>query len=525
MESLQTIFMLLFAAVLLVGVAQKLHIPYPIALVLGGTAIGFMPGLHAIYFEPNLILLTVLPPILYYAAFGTAFREFQQNWRDIFSLALGLVLFTTIVIGIIFKWMFPEFSWALAFAFGAIISPPDAIAATAILKRFAIHARLVSLLEGESLVNDASAIVLYKLAVIAILMGSFSAVQGGMDFIKIVFGGIFVGFVSGFLFQMFSKHYLEPVLGVVFSFTIPYITYMAADFLGVSGVLAVVVNGLIGSRILLTHQSSLRRVLGYATWDIFIILLNCFVFILIGLQLKTITSGMTMKQMALYTGYAFLITIAMIVVRMVWVYSKSGIAYIKALRSPDSSALCPQILRDAAVIGWSGMRGIVSLAVAIALPLTLPSGLPLEGRNEVIFITFVVILLTLVIPGFSLPALIRWLKIQRHTRKYDEQKIRQQLAKVSEEKLHHLLHSKIINQMEFDFLHEYFTSQHRVFEMYHQAEHKMHNFESARLKVIQSQRKKVFQMWQEQEIDDKLLIHLENELDMIEVHIARAELQ
>src|SRR5262249_1173232 len=150
-------FILLFFAVLLIGLGQKFHIPYPITLVIGGTVIGFIPGLHALNFDPNLILVIVLPPILYYAAFGIAFREFQKNWKYIFSLALGLVVFTTIVIGFIFKWIFPQFSWVLAFAFGAIVSPPDAIAATTILKRFSISPSLISKLEGESLINDASA--------------------------------------------------------------------------------------------------------------------------------------------------------------------------------------------------------------------------------------------------------------------------------------------------------------------------------------------------------------------------------
>lgn len=525
MHSLETIFILLFAAILLVGIAQKFHIPYPIALVVGGTAIGFIPVLHPIYFDPNLILIIVLPPILYYAAFGISFREFKQNWREIFSLALGLVVVTTAVVGIIFKWLFPEFPWALAFAFGAIVSPPDAISATTILKRFAISPRLVTLLEGESLINDASALILYKLAVVALLSGTFSFVEGGQEFLQVVLGGMVVGFISGILFQLFSRQYLEPVLGVVFSFTIPYITYIVATFFEVSGVLAVVVNGLIGSRILLTHHSSLRRVLGYAVWDIFIILLNCFVFILIGLQLRTITSVLTTHQMILYTAYAVGITVAMIVVRMIWVYAKSGIAYLMERDGSFTSALRGQNLREAAVVGWSGMRGIVSLAAAIALPFSFPNGTPLEGRNEIIFITFVVILLTLLIPGLSLPALLRRLKIHRYSEDKEAVKIRDQLAKIAEEKLRRLLNSHEITEIEFNFLNAYFNAQTRVHEMSHAAENHLQNIEKARLHVIQAQRKKLLDLWKMNEIDDKLLNHLENELDMVEVHIARAELK
>ncbi len=523
MHSLETVFFLLFAAVLLIGISQKFHLAYPIALVIGGTAIGFIPGLHAIYFDPNLILVIVLPPILNYAAFGISFREFKRNWRNIFSLALGLVVVTTLLIGIMFKWLFPEFSWALALAFGAIVSPPDAISATAILKRFSINSRLVTLLEGESLINDASALILYTIAVNALLSGTFSLLEGGGEFLQAVGGGIIVGIALGFLFQLFSRLYLEPVLGVVFSFTIPYITYITASWIAVSGVLAVVINGLIGSRIIVTHNSSLRRVLGYVSWDVFTILLNCFVFILIGLQLRTIASTLTLHQLLLYTGYALLITFAMVVIRMIWVYAKSGITYLKALKKSKSSSFCLQILREAAIVGWCGMRGIVSLAAAIALPLTTSNGLPLEGRNEVIFMTFVVILLTLLIPGLTLPVLLRLLKIQGDLGS-DMGKIRDQLAKIAEEKLHHLLTAQTINEVEFDFLKAYFTAQNNIQKMTHAVDNKLQNIEIARLKVIQAQRKHLLKMWKQKEIDDKLLTHLENELDLIEVHIARAEL-
>jgi Na+/H+ antiporter len=518
MESLQTIFLLLFASILLVGLAQRIHVPYPIALVIGGTFIGFIPSLHAINFDPNLILLIVLPPILYYAAFGIAFREFQKNWGKIFSLALGLVVFTTVIIAVIFKWMFPQFSWPLAFAFGAIVSPPDAIAATTILKRFDINPRLVSLLEGESLINDASAIVLYKLAVVALLSGSFSLSEGGVEFLRVVLGGIAVGVILGFAFQLFSKKYLEPVLGVVFSFTIPYITFILANYLEVSGVLAVVVNGLIGSRILLTHHSSLRRVLGYAVWDVFVLLLNCFVFVLIGLQLKRITKMMTINQMALYAGYALLIAFAMVVVRMIWIYANVILRNLSKSAHKDSLTY-----RDAALVSWSGMRGIVSLAVAIGLPLALPNGMPIEGRNEVIFMTFVVILITLLIPGLTLPSLIRWLKIPSHSAAYDEKKIRGMLAKIAEDKIHSLLNAQAVNLTEFDFLKAYFISQHYVLTISHET--KLQNVEAARIQVIQAQRKSLLEMWKRQEIDDKLLNHLENELDIEEVHVARGELK
>ena len=243
MENLEIIFILLLSAILLVGIAQKVDVPYPIILILGGAAISFMPGVENVYFNPVLALWLFLPPVLYYSAFGISFREFQRNWKNIFSLALGLVALTTVVVAVIFKWLFPQFPWALAFAFGAIVSPPDAVAVTSILKRFSINSRLVTLLEGESLINDASALVIYKMSLIALLTGSLSLSAGTGEFLYVAIGGVVVGLVLGVVFQAFARLYLEPVLGVVFSFTIPYVTYILADFVAVSGVLAVVANG------------------------------------------------------------------------------------------------------------------------------------------------------------------------------------------------------------------------------------------------------------------------------------------
>lgn len=516
MDAFQIFVLLMFAATILVGISQKIGMPYPIALILGGIAMGFNPYLYGIEFDPNLILVIVLPPILYYAAFGIPFREFKQNWTEILSLSLGLVIFTTLAIGILFKWIFPEQPWALAFVFGAIISPPDAIAATSILKRFAISSRLLTVLEAESMVNDAAAIVLYRIAVVALMTGTFSLKEAGFDFLQMASGGILLGIVSGYALQKFSRYYFTPVVGVVFSFTIPYITYISADLMGISGVLAVVVNGLIGSHNLLRHQSSLRRIIGYAVWDIFIILMNCFVFILIGLQLRNITERMTFQQMLVYTVYACVITLALIAVRMIWVYARSTISFIQALRH-QKAALCPQILRESALIGWSGMRGIVSLTVALALPYTLPNGMPLEGRNEIIFIVFIVILLTLIIPASTLSSLIQKLKIQPQAVHHNAGAVKIELNNVAERVIERLHTTRKISDEERDSLLTFFQLQFCLLEI-------CSSIEISRSYVIQEQRKKLLELWERFEIDDRLLTQLEHELDLSEIHLARAEI-
>lgn len=520
MDTIQTFFILMFAAIILVGIAQKINIPYPLALILGGTALGFIPSIKPLELDPHLLLVIVLPPILYYAAFSISFREFKNNWREIFSLALGLVAFTTLIIGLIFKWFFPELPWALAFAFGAIVSPPDAVAAVAILKRFSIGTKLLTILEGESLVNDASALILYRIAVVALLSGTFSIADASLDFIKTVTGGAALGFVLGYLIQRFSKYVLPPTIGVVFSFTIPYITFILADYLGVSGVLAVVINGLIGSQILLTHHSSLRRILGYAGWDIFTILMNCFVFVVIGLQLQTITRNMTPKAMLEYGFYAIFITIAMIVVRMIWVYTKRGIAYLK---TKDSDHFSTSML-DANILGWSGMRGIVSLTAALALPYQYPDGTALTGRNEVVFITFCVILITLIIPWITLPFLIKKLKVDHNKQNHLIKKTIKILSKTAEDKIDSLHQSRKINVNENQFLILYFQLQRHVLDIAISEHKKMQNLENNRLEVIREQRKHLLEMWKNLEIDDGLLNKLEHELDVEETHYTRIEL-
>jgi len=524
MENFQAVIILMFAAILLVGLSQKVKIPYPIGLVLGGVIIGFTPIQYEIYFDPNLILIIVLPPILYYAAFEISFREFRSNLQEILSLALGLVIFNTFVIGIIFHWIFPDLSLALAFAFGAIVSPPDAIAATSILKRFSINTKLLTILEGESLINDASALVLYKMAVVALLSGVFSVTEASIEFVTTVTGGIVVGVAMGYLLQNISRIYLQPVLGVVFSFTIPYVTYIIAIYLGVSGVLAVVVNGLIGSKILLRHHSSSRRIFGHVSWDIFTILLNCFVFILLGLQLQTLTFTMTWHQILIYMGDAFLITLAMIIVRMGWVYTKSTFTYFKLLRLYKNKSVNTQIFRESALVGWAGMRGIVSLTAALALPYTLPNGQPLEGRNEVVFIVFMVILLTLLIPGLTLAPLLRKLKIHHVSKRHQGFLVRKQLIEVARQTILHLHSIQKVSDEECRFLTSHFDLNSKLLEFTNSGLINSSDLEHAKSLVIKEQRKKLLQIWEEMEIDDKLLSQLEQELDLEEINMTRAEL-
>lgn len=519
MDDFEKIVVLLWVALLLVGLSEKYRIPYPITLVVGGGLLSFIPGLDFTYFDPNLILVIVLPPILYYSAFWTSYREFKSNFKTIFSLALMLVVITTLIIGVLFKLCFPDYPWAIAFAFGAIVSPPDASSATAILKRFSIPSRLVAILEGESLVNDASALVLYKLATIALLSGTFSLMQASFTFIQITAGGIAVGAIMGYSIQTFSRRYLNPVIGTITSFLIPYITFIVADLLQVSGVLAVVVNGLIGSQIITRHQSSLRRVLGYTTWDLFIITLNCFIFILIGSQLDEMTERMSWIEVGISCLYALAIWIAMTLVRMTWVYIKSGAIFMRADTKRSS-----QILREGTIVGWAGMRGIVSLTAALALPLEYANGELIAGRSHVIFITFMVIMFSLVLPALTLPKLIAWLDIQQKSNHDVAKEVRVWLAKVAQNEISDLLKRNHVDDEEANFLATYFQARSRVWEIASPHDPAHHKLESARRKVIIQQRKMLLQMWEKGDLDDDLLRLLERELDLEETSLAKAEI-
>jgi monovalent cation/hydrogen antiporter len=521
MNSLLTLILLMSIAIVLVGLAMRWQIPYPLALVVGGVVLGFIPKLKTFDLDPHLVQVIVLPPILYYAAYSVPFKEFRGNIQHILWLALGLVIVTTVTIGWCFKWLFPDLPWALAFTFGAIISPPDAVAATTILKNFTINTKLLTVLEGESLINDATGLLLYRLALVALLSGSFDAGDASIDFLQIVGGGLLIGVITGYGLHIFSSHFFDPILSVIYSFVIPYIVFILADSLELSGVLAVVVSGLIGSRLLTTHFSPLTRVIGWASWDIFIIVLNCFVFILIGLQLYGIVQRLTLETAILYLWYGFVLTLAMIIIRFIWVYIREGMAY---LTTKQNSRSLQETLHEAIILSWSGMRGIVSLTLALALPFNLPDGSPLLGRDIVVFLTFVIILFTLLIPGLSLSWLMQRLNIPYIYRHQDIRIARKRLLKAAREAIQRLYDLHHLDDQEATLLLTYFNTRHQILEIVSKAKRDFHSLESARKEVLYKKRECLLEMRTKNEIDDQLFRWLERELDLEEAYLVRDEI-
>lgn len=512
--------LLMFIAVLLVAAAYKIRVPYPVILVIGGAVCGFIPGIALFSFDPNILLKIVLPPILFHASYALPYKEFIRYLRDILAAGFWLVLLTAAVVALLFKWLFPDLPWALAFAFGALISPPDATAATSTLKRFSISSRLRTILEGESLINDATALVIYRFAVLALLTGSFSLSEVSIQILYVAGAGILIGLIAGYLLNKIAS-YLHPVVSVVLSFVIPYLTYFLADYLGASGVLAVVACGLLGARMLIPYFTPLTRVLAWTSWDIFTILLNCFIFILIGLEFRLIVGKMPLHEIWVLAWYGALLTAAIVLTRYLWIYCRRGLFHYKVRKDPSRVQQSKVYLLHAAIAGWAGMRGIVSLTAALALPLTLANGALLEGRDIVLFLTFEIIVLTLILPGLTLPWLIRALKIQPVNCESEMAQARKNLAQVARDKIQNLHALRELEDEERDLLLAYFDSRHRIMEVFSLSEE--HKIEVARHLVLQRQRDHLQEMWKDEKINEMLMSYLERELDIEEAHLANRE--
>ncbi len=395
----------LAAAIAFAVVAKRLALPYPIVFVLAGTGLAFVPGLPPVRIAPDWIFLAVLPPLLFSGGWATDWSLFRANLRPILLLAVGLVVASTVAAAAVAERLLPGLGWPAAFVLGAIVSPPDAVAASATFARFALPRRVVAVLEGEGLVNDATALVLYAYAVAAVTTGAFSLPRAAASFVLVALGGVALGIavawgvelVAGWLRRNELSDSLIENLVIIGA---PYAAYLGGQALHVSGVLATVVAGIAVSRRSSVAFGPESRLIGISVWSLWVYVLNAFVFLALGLQLRTIAAGS--HGLALLPA-ALAISAALIVVRLLWVYPSTWLprALSPALRRRDPLPPLSWIV----VLGWSGMRGIVSLAAALALPF----GFPL--RDAIVFVTFVVIFVTLVGQGLSLIPLLRWLRI------------------------------------------------------------------------------------------------------------------
>lgn len=399
---------LLAIGLVLLALSQFVRIPYPILLVLGGAVIGFIPGSPTVQLNPDLVLVATLPPLLYGGAYFTSLRELRANVKAISLLAVGLVLVTMVAVAVVAHAVIAGLGWAEAFVLGAIVAPTDPTASSAIAERLGLPPRLVALIEGESLVNDGTALVAYRFAVAAVVTGAFSLFDASWHFVLNVVGGIAVGLAVGYLIRQLRKRIENPPVEITIALLSGYFGYLPAQALGVSGVLAAVTVGIYMGWHTPELTTAQTRLQGQAVWEIVFLLLNGLLFALVGLQLPTVVDALSGRSTAQLLGYAAVVSGVVMGARILWMVGTYVVALLSRRAREDDPAPSWQAK---AVIAWSGMRGAVSLAAALALPLATDAGASFPDRNLIIFLTFGVIFATLVLQGLTLAPLIRVLAL------------------------------------------------------------------------------------------------------------------
>lgn len=407
--------------------AQRLKIPYPIVLVIAGLVVCFVPGIPRVSLNPELIFLVVLPPLLYAAAWVTSWRDFKENFINIASLAIGLVAFTVFGVAVVVPLFFAGFDWRVGLVLGATVATTDAIAATSIAKRVGLPKRIVDVLEGESLLNDATGLLALEFGTAMVVYGQTpSFISGVARFVYLGAVGVAIGVVLAMLVEWFERRVDDANIEITISIFVPYAAYLAAEAVHASGVLAVVAAGLfLGGRSSRFFSPSVR-LQANAVWSSLTFILNGLVFVLIGLQLPYVLSGIRESSLPRLVALGALFSAFLIALRLAWTYPSAYFANFMRSRILHRRDPVPNA-RGLFVVGWTGMRGVIALAAAISLPQTLSSDAPFPHRSLIIFLTFSVILVTLVLQGLTLPAVIRALGLggssRPHTREEEARRL------------------------------------------------------------------------------------------------------
>lgn len=410
MHSILPFLLAMIAAIVLLEMwATKLKVAYPILLVVAGLVISFVPGLPAVKINPDLIFFIFLPPLLFEAAWSISFKEMKKWWRIIGSFAFLVVFFTALSVAVATNYFIPGFPLVLGFLLGGIVSPPDAVSTGAIMKFVKIPRSTSTILEGESLLNDASSLIIFRFALVAVGTGQFIWQEAALSFLWMVVGGVGIGLLLGWFFvQLHKRLPTDAPSDIALTIIEPYFMYWVAEQVHSSGVLAVVSGGLLMSNKRLVFLNAASRIRGYSVWESFIFILNGIVFLIIGLELPEIVNGLRSEGIPLSTaiGYGLLVTAVLIVSRIISSYAALAATLIfRPSVAPGAGSRRRRLLMPL-LLGWTGMRGVVSLAAALAIPVKLDSGLAFPNRDLILFITFIVILLTLLVQGLTLPYLI-----------------------------------------------------------------------------------------------------------------------
>jgi CPA1 family monovalent cation:H+ antiporter len=514
---------LLVLVVLFALLAQKVRTPYPIVLVIAGLALSFIPAVPKIPLNPDVVFLVVLPPLLYSGAWLTSWRDFRKNIVSISLLAIGLVAFTAVGVAYAAPWVFKGFTWSLGFVLGAVVSTTDAIAATAIAKDLGLPKRIVDILEGESLVNDATGLVALAFAVTLVVSGERPTIgQGVLRLAYLIGVGIAIGLLIGVIVEWFERRIEDGPIEITVSIMVPYVVYLAAEAAHASGVMAVIACGLYLARKSSEFFSPTVRIQAWAVWDSLTFVLNGLVFMALGLQLPYVIGELRDHKLGELIIYGIALSVILILLRLIWMYPGTYISmgirrYIlgeKVVRPPNTNIF---------VVGWTGMRGVVALAAAISLPETLNNGAEFPQRNMIVFLTFAVIIVTLVGQGLTLPPLIRALGLAgTHVSHEEEHRARRKILSAALERLNH---ERKKDGEEFAEVYDSLIKMYQTKIVKFEDDNKpatlrarAHIDKHSELmqEMIRVERRTAVHLRNEGEINDELLRQLERELDLTE---------
>lgn len=519
----ELILICLVAVALLAIVARKIGVPYPILLTVGGGALALVPGLPVIHLDPELVFSLFLPPLLYPAAVYTSWRDFRANLRSILPLAILLVLPTMIATGYLVHAL-TGLPLAVGFVFGALISPPDAVAALAVTKDLKVPRKIIVILEGESLVNDATSFISFRFAVAAVLTGTFSLGQASVQFLFVAAGGIAVGLATGWLATQVQKRLDDPPVQTMFSLLTPYLAYFSGEKLHVSGILAVVIAGIYYGWRAPRVLSGRMRLQAVPVWEMVLFILNGILFMLIGLQLPQVIRALPPGSATSIAKLAALILLALVLVRFLWLF---GATYLPRLFSKTFRRKNPAPWQQTAFIAWTGMRGADSLAGALAIPFLLADGAPFPGRDLILLLTFCVIFGTLIVQGLTLKPLVHWLKIvDDHVTEKEERLARLRANEAALARIEDMGSSGQARPENVERLRSEYAD--RIRQLSKESSHEesvrrlySRDFEQLAREALETERETVIALRNEETINDEVLRRIQRDIDLAEARLQR----
>jgi monovalent cation/hydrogen antiporter len=503
----------------LLALAPLLRVPYPILLVLGGLALGFVPGMPHVVLRPDVVLVAILPPLLYSSAFFTSLRDLRRNIRPLSLLAVALVFVTMLSVAVVCHSAISGLSWPVCFVLGALVAPTDAVAANAIASRLGVPRRLATLIEGESLINDATALVAYRFAVAAVVTGSFSFWHATWHFVGDVVGGVAIGLAVGFVLRQVRRRMNHSPTEIAIALLSGYFAYLPAQAAGVSAVLAAVtVSVYVGwyTPELTTPQTRLQ---GDAVWNILTFLLNALLFGLVGLQLRSILDSLSGRSTWTLIGDAAIVSAAVVGTRLFWIYPATYVPRFLFRGVRERDPYPPW--QYPTLIGWAGLRGAVTLAAALALPLTTRSGAPFPDRDLLIYLAFCVILATLVLQGLSLPLVIRLLHLEEDgTAAKEETKARIYAARMAVERLEELAGEDWVREDTAERLRGLYRFRENRFSARYDdeddgaIEQQSQNYQRLRRELLDAERRAVVDLRRQGKINDDIMNLVQRDLDL-----------